>query len=90
MACVMYASIFPNSNADIAFFSRIPVEKAKYYQKKAIFAREKFLCGLPSDRQDALALAQHLAGKPAVLPCPGPAPTWMETASSMRWILSSW
>ncbi len=71
MACVMFASIFPDSTADIAFYSTIPVEKAKYCQKKAIFAREKFRCGLPSDSQDALALAQHLAGKPAALPCPG-------------------
>lgn len=36
MACVMNAVIFQNSDTAIGFYSSIPVEKAKYYQQKAV------------------------------------------------------
>ena len=36
MACVMNAVIFQNSDTAIGFYSSLPVEKAKYYQKKAV------------------------------------------------------
>lgn len=36
MACVMNAVIFQNRDTSIGFYSSIPVEKAKYYQQKAV------------------------------------------------------
>jgi hypothetical protein len=36
MACIMNAVIFQNSDTDISFYSDIPMERAIYYQQKAV------------------------------------------------------